>query len=44
MCGLGITFDDCDKYIRGKSEEKDYRLLARIAQRVYGEVKKVIMR
>ena len=39
---VGITFFDWNEYIKKKSSPKDYKTLANIAIRVYGEIKKVI--
>ncbi len=40
--GVGLTFEDWDNYLKKKSCDKDYKTLAKIALRVFGEVKRVI--
>lgn len=40
--GVGLTFDDWDRYLKNISSIKDYKHLATIAKRVYGEIKIVI--
>lgn len=40
--GVGLTLDAWDRYLSSKSDLKDYKHLATIAKRVYGEIKKVI--
>lgn len=42
--GVGLTLNDWDMYVKKPVSEKQYKSLARIAQRVYGEVAKVIRR
>ena len=40
--GVGLTYFAWSEYLKKKSIDKDYKTLANIALRVYGEIKKVI--
>lgn len=42
--GVGLTFSDWSNFIQREKDSNKYMNLARIAQKVYGEIKKVIKR